>query len=113
MAGTLSDNPRKGQGLAALRVGFLCADRAIVHELEKVRPPYNVGALNQRAAASIIKSGKRLTYLEAQALIDGNRKEARKHAITEPVYTDELIEALRLSDRLAKILRKRHLSVLM
>jgi ribonuclease R len=65
--------------------------------------------LNQRVANSIIRSRKRLTYLEAQALIDGRQKEARKHAIAEPVYTDELVEALRLSDRLAKILRKRRL----
>ncbi|MDY7109910.1 MAG: VacB/RNase II family 3'-5' exoribonuclease, partial [Planctomycetota bacterium] len=65
--------------------------------------------LNQRAAASIIKSSKRLTYLEAQALIDGNRKEARKHASTRPEYTGELVDALRLSDRLAKILRKRRM----
>jgi ribonuclease R len=65
--------------------------------------------LNQRIANSIIKSNKRLTYLEAQALIDGNQKEARQHAITEPVYTDELVGALRLSDRLAKILRTRRL----
>ncbi len=41
-------------GLAALRVGYLCADLAVVHELEKVRPPYNVGALNQRAAAWLL-----------------------------------------------------------
>ncbi|MEZ4398645.1 MAG: histidinol-phosphate transaminase [Kofleriaceae bacterium] len=37
-------------GLAGLRVGFLVAAPAIVAELEKVRPPYNLGALNQRAA---------------------------------------------------------------
>lgn len=37
-------------GMAALRVGFLVASPAIVAVLEKVRPPYNLGALNQRAA---------------------------------------------------------------
>jgi len=65
--------------------------------------------LSQRLAATLIKSRKRLTYLEAQALIDGNQPEARKHAITDPAYTDELVEALRLSDRLARILQKRRL----
>ena len=65
--------------------------------------------LGQRFSSSIIKSSKRLTYLEAQALIDGDQKEARKHARTEPGYSDELIEALRLSDRLAKILRERRM----
>jgi ribonuclease R len=65
--------------------------------------------LGQRFSSSIIKSSKRLTYLEAQSLIDGDQKEARKHARTEPIYTDEILEALRLSDRLAKILRERRM----
>jgi histidinol-phosphate aminotransferase len=42
-------------GLAALRVGFLVARPQVVHELEKVRPPYNVGALNQRAATWLLR----------------------------------------------------------
>lgn len=37
-------------GMAALRIGFLVASPAIVGEVEKVRPPYNLGSLNQRAA---------------------------------------------------------------
>jgi ribonuclease R len=63
--------------------------------------------IDQRAAATIIRSSKRLTYLEAQALIDGDLGEARKHAKTEPDYPGELAEALRRSNRLAKILRER------
>jgi ribonuclease R len=65
--------------------------------------------LSQRVAATVIRSAKRLTYLEAQALIDGNQPEARKHARTDPVYTDELLEALRRADMLAKTLRKRRI----
>lgn len=63
--------------------------------------------LRQRVSNTVICSRKRLTYLEAQCLIDGNEKEARKHARTEANYTEELLAALRLSDRLAKILEKR------
>ena len=63
--------------------------------------------LGQRVSRSVIRSRKRLTYLEAQALIDGDRKEARKHARTEPVYEDELLDALRMSNQLARTLRKR------
>lgn len=63
--------------------------------------------IGQRVCSSVIRSSKRLTYLEAQALIDGDLDEARKNAKTDPVYTPELLEALRLSDRLAKILRRR------
>ncbi len=58
-------------------------------------------------ANTVIKSNKRLTYLEAQALIDGDIKEARKHAKTEPKYTDELIQALREMNTLAHAIRER------
>ncbi len=63
--------------------------------------------VGQRLASTVIKSAKRLTYLEAQALIDGDAKEARKHAKAEPKYSDELIEKLKQSDRLARTLQKR------
>jgi histidinol-phosphate aminotransferase len=43
-------------GLAGLRVGFLVAHPALVAEIENVRPPYNVGALNQRAAAWLLRN---------------------------------------------------------
>lgn len=61
----------------------------------------------QRVAATVIRSAKRLTYIEAQALIDGDLGKAREHAKTEPEYSTALLEALRLSHRLAKILRER------
>ena len=37
-------------GFAGIRVGFTISSRAIAHVLEKVRPPYNLSALDQRAA---------------------------------------------------------------
>ncbi|MFN0131859.1 MAG: ribonuclease R family protein [Phycisphaerales bacterium] len=58
-------------------------------------------------ASTLIKSAKRLTYLEAQALIDGNREEAKRHAKTEPNYTDQLVHTLREMDALAKAIQKR------
>ena len=61
----------------------------------------------QRLCRSVIISNKRLTYLEAQALIDGDEKEARKHARTEVNYSEQLIDALRMMNKLARILRKR------
>ncbi len=66
-------------------------------------------ALDERLAATVISSSKRLTYLEAQALIDDDLTAARKHARTEPAYSPQLIETLRLCERLARILRKRRL----
>ncbi|MDZ4831161.1 MAG: VacB/RNase II family 3'-5' exoribonuclease [Phycisphaerae bacterium] len=63
--------------------------------------------MGQRFADTVIRSRKRLTYLEAQALIDGDLAGARAHAKAEPEYDSDLMEALRLSNRLAKILRER------
>lgn len=63
--------------------------------------------LNESVGATVIKSAKRLTYLEAQALIDGDLREARKHAKTEPKYSEQLIKTLREMDKLAKAIRAR------
>lgn len=63
--------------------------------------------LDQRLANTVIRSRKRLTYIEAQALIDGDQDKARKNAITDPAYTPELLEKLRLADKLAKLIEAR------
>jgi histidinol-phosphate aminotransferase len=47
-------------GLAGLRVGLLVGSPALVHELEKVRPPYNVGTLAQRAATLLLTRHREL-----------------------------------------------------
>jgi histidinol-phosphate aminotransferase len=41
-------------GLAALRVGWLEADEALVRELDKARQPFNVSATSQAAAAAVM-----------------------------------------------------------
>ena len=56
---------------------------------------------------SVIFSRKRMTYIEAQALIDGKPEEARKHAKTDTEYTDELVDTCRLMDELARKIRDR------
>ncbi len=50
-------------GLAALRCGYLIAHPTVVHELEKIRPPYNVGALSQAAATFLV--GEHATVLRS------------------------------------------------
>lgn len=72
-----------------------------------IRLDANGKVVGQRLARTAIRSVKRLTYLEAQALIDDDIKEARKHTKGEPKYSRELIEKLKLMDELAKIIRKR------
>jgi histidinol-phosphate aminotransferase len=44
-------------GLAALRVGWLEADAALVAELDKVRQPFNLSATSQAAAAAVLDDG--------------------------------------------------------
>jgi len=56
---------------------------------------------------TLIKSRKRMTYLEAQALIDGDVEEAKKHAKTEPEYPDALIAKVREMDALARAIQRR------
>ena len=63
--------------------------------------------VGQRLARTVIKSAKRLTYIEAQALIEGKLDIARQNAKTEPTYTPELIDALKRSDKLAKVILAR------
>ncbi len=58
-------------------------------------------------AQTVIKSAKRMTYLEAQALIDGDEALAREHAKTETAYTPELKRSLTELNALAKAIQKR------
>lgn len=46
----------KARGLAGARVGFAFANSAIINLLNKVKPPYNVSALNQRAAIDALSN---------------------------------------------------------
>lgn len=66
--------------------------------------------LESHFASTVIKSDKRLTYLEAQNLIDGRTAEAKKHARSDTEPTDEVVANLRLADQLAKILKKRRMA---
>ncbi len=37
-------------GLAGIRLGYMMGPAALIHEIDKVRPPYNVSVLNAEAA---------------------------------------------------------------
>ncbi len=47
-------------GLAALRIGFVHAHAEVRAELEKMRPPYNIGSLNQAAAVWLLDNHREL-----------------------------------------------------
>lgn len=63
--------------------------------------------VSEGVAQTLIKSAKRLTYLEAQALIDGNPDEAKKHAKTPANYTPELLANLKEMNTLARAIKER------
>jgi len=65
--------------------------------------------LSQRFANTVICSAKRLTYLEAQALIDGDLRLARRHTKSHPRYGADLIGCLKHMDQLARVLQQRRL----
>lgn len=92
-------------GVCSLQEGVARFTKSAIITLDGKGRPGHV-----RVANSVIRSAKRLTYLEAQALIDGRTAEAAKHARSETEPTDELIHALRLCDRLAKIIERRRRS---
>ncbi len=66
--------------------------------------------VDARFARGVIRSAKRMTYLEAQALITGDLREAVKHAKTEPKYPKAAVSTMQLMDELAKVIRKRRLA---
>lgn len=47
-------------GLAALRLGFIIADNAVIAEVNKVRLPFNVNTLSQAVAVEALKEKKAL-----------------------------------------------------
>ncbi len=65
--------------------------------------------IQTRYASTMICSNKRLTYLEAEALINDQPDAARTHAISETPYADEIVPSLKLMSELAGIIRKRRL----
>lgn len=63
--------------------------------------------VGERFANSVIRSAKRLTYLEAQALIDGDLRGAKQHAKSDTGYPRQLVGLLSRMDRLARLLVQR------
>lgn len=66
----------KARGLAAARVGFAFANEMIINFLNKIKPPYNVSALNQKAAISALKDVE--SYEVNKKIILSQRKELEK-----------------------------------
>ena len=59
-------------GLAGVRLGYLCGAQALIREIDKVRPPYNVGSLNAEAALFALEHADE--YARQAALLRGERE---------------------------------------
>jgi histidinol-phosphate aminotransferase len=58
-------------GLAGVRLGYLCGAAALIDEINKVRPPYNVSVLNAEATLFAIEHGDE--FARQAALIRAER----------------------------------------
>ena len=59
-------------GLAGVRLGYLCGHAALIREIDKVRPPYNVSALNAEAAMFALEHADE--YARQAALLCSERE---------------------------------------
>jgi histidinol-phosphate aminotransferase len=60
-------------GLAGVRLGYLCGAAALVDEIDKVRPPYNVSVLNAEAALFALEHADE--YARQAALLRAGREQ--------------------------------------
>jgi len=65
-------------GLAALRVGWLEADAALVRELDKGRQPFNVSATSQAAAAAVMRGASGEVRADVEAVAAERERLARE-----------------------------------
>ena len=54
-------------GLAGVRLGYLCGAAAVIDEVDKLRPPYNVGVLNAEATLFALEHAEEFVR-QAQAI---------------------------------------------
>jgi histidinol-phosphate aminotransferase len=45
-------------GLAGVRLGYMCGPQALIHEIDKLRPPYNISVLNAECALFALENSK-------------------------------------------------------
>jgi histidinol-phosphate aminotransferase len=69
-------------GLAGVRLGYLCGATALIDEVEKVRPPYNVSALNAEAALFAIEQAGE--YARQAALLRAERERLQQALAAMP-----------------------------
>jgi histidinol-phosphate aminotransferase len=72
-------------GLAGVRLGYLAGPAALIDEVDKVRPPYNIGALN--AEATLFALDHAAEFARQAALLRGERARLQKELAATPGVT--------------------------
>ena len=78
----------KAYGLAGIRLGICYASEEIIAVLNKIKPPYNINSLTQKAAISAISQGEN-TKQQLKTILDQRTeliKEFKKIAWIEKLY---------------------------
>jgi histidinol-phosphate aminotransferase len=76
-------------GMAGLRVGYTISAPAIAHVLEKVRPPYNLSALDQRAAVYMLREAQPWCAARAAEVVEERARLAAALAPHGEVFPSE------------------------
>jgi histidinol-phosphate aminotransferase len=72
-------------GLAGVRLGYLAGPAALIDEVDKVRPPYNIGALNAEATLFALENAA--VFARQAALLRGERARLQKELAATPGVT--------------------------
>jgi len=72
-------------GLAGVRLGYLCGNAALIGEIDKVRPPYNVSVLNAEAALFALDHADE--YARQAALLRSERERLQRSLRALPGVT--------------------------
>src|SRR5678815_4641710 len=72
-------------GLAGVRLGYLAGPAALIDEIDKVRPPYNIGALNAEATLFALENASE--FARQAALLRGERARLQKELAAAPGVT--------------------------
>ncbi|MDY5931247.1 MAG: histidinol-phosphate transaminase [Candidatus Ornithospirochaeta sp.] len=105
----IAGNPRvvvmrtlsKSWGLAGARVGILVADPVIQRTFVKMKPPYNVSLLNQRAAIRVLSEPERYRDVVSQVIADRKimeRKAAEYPFVREVIPSEANFIVIRTDD---------------
>ena len=68
-------------GLAGVRLGYLCGAQAVIAEIDKVRPPYNVSVLDAEAALFALEHAGEYARQAALLRAERERLQAALHAM--------------------------------